>query len=313
MRQRSLLVTTPLDFYAAPGGARRGFWRVLVGITLIVTGWLAWTVLLFIGFVLYKISGGSDIDAALAAMSELVETASPTSIIFQLATFIGIWPTVWLTLKLLHRQPFGTLLSPEGKMRWGDFGRGLLLAAGFWLITMLIGLALVGTPERTDLPLQVWAMAFAPLALVVFFQASAEELIFRGYILQQLAVRWRSPLIWGFLPAFLFGLAHYASGSKLGIGWHYVAVTLLFGLAAAALVWRTGSLAAAMGLHTGMNMFSLSGIGLQGIIEGTQLYLYDASGAKILFIADGVATFCILLFVLSPLCPLRARQFAPVS
>lgn len=303
-------MTTSLDIYAAAGSARRGFWRPFVGIALIVFGWLAWTVLLFIGFVLYKICGGSGVNAALAAMSEFIQSASPASIIFQLATFIGIWPTTWLALKLLHRQPFGTLFAPEGRIRWGDFGRGLLLAAGFWLITMVIGLTLVGMPERTDLPLSLWAMAFAPLALAVFFQASAEELIFRGYILQQLAVRWRSPLVWGFLPAFLFGLAHYPSGSELGIGWHYVAVTLLFGLAAAALVWRTGSLAAAMGLHTGMNMFSLSGIGLEGIVEGTQLYLYDASGAKTLFLADGVATFCILLFVLSPLCPLRARSFA---
>ena len=135
-------------------------------------------------------------------------------------------------------------------------------------------------------------------------------MIFRGYILQQLAARWRNPLIWAALPAFLFGLAHYSSGAELGIGWHYVAVTLLFGLAAAALVWRTGSLAAAMGLHTGMNLFSLSGVGLEGIIEGTQLFLYDASGAKTLFIADGAATLAILLFVLSPLCPFRARDLA---
>jgi len=56
-----------------------------------------------------------------------------------------------------------------------------------------------------------------------------------------------------------------------------------------------------------MNLFSLSGVGLEGIIEGTQLFLYDAAGAEILFVADGVATLAILLFVLSPLCPFRAR------
>ncbi len=175
---------------------------------------------------------------------------------------------------------------------------------------MVFGLAVAGMPERTDLPLSAWAMAFAPLAVMVFLQASAEELIFRGYILQQLAARWRNPLVWAALPAFLFGLAHYSSGAQLGIGWHYVAVTLMFGLAAAALVWRTGSIAAAMGLHTGMNLFSLSGVGMEGVIEGTQLFLYDASGAKTLFIADGAATLAILLFVLSPLCPFRARDLA---
>ncbi len=301
-------MTTPLDFYAAPGTARPGLWRMAVGIAVVVAGWLGWTVVIMGAFVVYQLAGGLGITESLTALSSLLATTSPTAVIFQLATFAGIWPATWVALKLLHGQPFGTLLSPEGRMRWGDFGRGLLLAAGFWAITMLVGLAIVGTPERTDLPLSVWALAFAPLAVMVFVQASGEELIFRGYILQQLAARWRNPLVWAALPAFLFGLAHYSSGSELGVGWHYVVVTLLFGLAAAALVWRTGSLAAAMGLHTGMNLFSLSGVGLKGVIEGTQLFLYDASGAKILFFVDGAATLAILLFVLSPWCPFRARD-----
>ncbi len=304
-------MTTPLEFYAAPGTARRGLWRLFVGIVVIAAGWFGWTVVVMVAFVLYKLAGGLGVREALTALTAFLDTTSPASVIFQLATFAGIWPATWAALRLLHGQPFATLLSPEGRMRWGDFGRGLALAAGFWVITMAFGLAIVGMPARTDLALSAWVLAFAPLAVMVFFQASAEELIFRGYILQQLAARWRNPLIWAALPAFLFGLAHYSSGSELGIGWHYVAVTLLFGLAAAALVWRTGSLAAAMGLHTGMNLFSLSGVGLEGVIEGTQLFLYDASGAEILFAADGAATLCILLFVLSPMCPFRARDLAP--
>ena len=302
-------MTTPLEFYAAPGTARRGLWRLCVGIVLILAGYLLSVIAISTLIVLYfHFISGMDFSTASDAMFAFAfEPGSQASVIFQLATFAGIWPATWGALKLLHGQPFATLLSPEGRMRWGDFGRGLALAAGFWVLTMVVGLAVVGMPTRTDLPLSAWLVAFAPLAVMVFLQASGEELIFRGYILQQLAARWRNPLIWAALPAFLFGLAHYSSGSELGLGWHYVAVTLLFGLAAAALVWRTGSLAAAMGLHTGMNLFSLSGVGLEGIIEGTQLFLYDAAGAEILFVTDGVATLAILLFVLSPLCPFRAR------
>jgi hypothetical protein len=47
---------------------------------------------------------------------------------------------------------------------------------------------------------------------------------------------------------------------------------------------------------------------MEGVVEGTQLFLYDSSGAKTLFIADGAATLCILLFVLSPWCTFRARE-----
>lgn len=301
---------TPLDIYAAPGSARPGLWRMFVGFALVLAGWLVWTIVVMIVTTLINLGRGLELRAALEAMRVLVESPTPSGVLFKLITFVGIWPATWAALKLMHGQAFGTLFSPESRIRWRDFGGGLVLAGGFWLVTMLIGIAVVGLPERTELPLGTWLAAFAPLAVLVFFQASGEEIIFRGYILQQLAARYRSPVIWAFLPAFLFGLLHYSSGAALGIGWHYVAVTTLFGLAAAALVWRTGSLAAAMGLHTGMNIFSLSAIGLEGIIEGTQLYLYDGTGAEILFLADGAATLTILLFVLSPLCPFRARAAA---
>lgn len=303
-------MTTPLARYVAPGMARPGLWRLFLGILLIVIGWLLWTVLVMSGFVLWRLGAGDQVPVALEAMQAFLGAHTPSSVIFQLSTFAGIWPAAWVTLRLLHRQRLGTLISPEGRMRWGEFGGGAMIAIGFWVVTITIGGAIVGAPVRTDLPLASWAAAMLPLAVLVFFQASAEELVFRGYMLQQLAGRWRSPVIWAALPGFLFGLAHYSNGSEIGVGLHYVAVTTLFGLAAAALVWRTGSLAAAMGLHTAMNMFSLSGVGLKGVIEGTQLYLYDASLAKVLFTADGISTLAILLFILSPLCPLRNREAA---
>lgn len=299
-------MTSPIDLYVAPATARPGFWRPFAGIVLILAGWLGSTIVVMAGFVLFKMSGGLGVKEALAAMQGLVDSSSPGAVIFQLSTFVGIWFGAWAAVKLFHRQPFTTLISPEARMRWGNFWGGVLLAAIFWAITMIIGVSAVGVPVRTDLPLTTWLIALAPLAVMIFVQASGEELIFRGYILQQLASRFRSPLVWGFLPAFLFGLAHYASGEKLGIGWYYVAVTLLFGVTAAALVWRTGSLAAAMGLHTGMNLFALSSVGMEGIVEGTQLFLYDVSDAKTLFIIDGAATLTILLLVLSPWCPIRA-------
>ncbi|MDH3665447.1 MAG: CPBP family intramembrane metalloprotease [Paracoccaceae bacterium] len=287
--------------------------RMMVGVFLISLGWLLWTILTMSVVVLYHLITGHPLAESLSVVSALLEDSSPVGVLFKLVTFFGIWPAAWATVRLLHAQPFGTLFSPERRIRWGDFVLGFAMAGGFWLVTIVIGIAIIGAPARTELSIGAWAIALAPLAIMVFFQASAEELIFRGYILQQLAVRWRNPIIWGFLPAFLFGLAHYGNGAPLGVGWHYVVVTLLFGTTAAAMVWRTGSLAAAMGMHTGFNIFSLSIIGLEGILDGTQLFLYGVDKIELLFYADGISTFAVLLFVLSPLCPLRPRQAEPAA
>lgn len=301
-------MSSPLERYVAPAAARRGFWRPLVGIALILAGWFGWTVAVMSGFVVWRLAQGVPLGQALESLGALVESGGPAAVIFKLATFAGIWPATWAALRLLHAQPFRTLFAPERRIRWRDFLGGVLLAAVFSAVSLAAALAVVGMPERTGLSVETWLAALAPLAVLVFLQASGEELVFRGYLLQQLAVRFRSPLIWGGAPAILFGLAHYSGGTALGIGWHYVIVTALFGFAAAALVWRTGSLAAAMGLHTGMNLFAITGLGVKGVLEGSQFYLYPESAAGVLFTIDGVATALILAFVLSPLCPLGPRD-----
>ena len=299
---------TPLERYVAPAGGRSGFWRVIVGIVLILVAWFLWTVVVMSAYVIWQIGSGLPIPEALQSLGVMIEAGGPVSVLFQLATFVGIWPGIYLVVRGLHDQRFGTLFSPEARIRWGDFGGGILLAAAFSAITVVFALAIVGVPERTALSPTVWLVAMIPLVPLVFLQASGEELIFRGYLLQQLALRVRTPLVWAAAPAVLFGFAHYSGGTALGIGWHYVLVTAVFGLAAAALVWRTGSLAAAMGLHTGMNIFAISGIGVKGVLEGNQLYLFEPSEAAALFTIDGIATFLILIFILSPLCPFGPRQ-----
>lgn len=288
---------------------RNGRWRFTVGLGLILLGWLVWGIALMIVFVLWQILvAGLPVPEALDSLNRLLTASTPGAVIFKLASFAGIWPATWAVVRLLHSQRFGTLFSPEARVRWRDFFGGLLLAVAFSAGTLGVALVAVGLPARTELPLETWLIALAPLAILIFLQASGEELIFRGYLLQQLAARFRTPLIWGGAPAILFGLAHVSAQSEeLGISPHYVVVTAVFGFAAAALVWRTGSLAAAMGLHTGMNLFAISGLGVKGVLEGSQLYIYPESLAGELFTIDGIATGLILLFVLSPLCPFGPR------
>ncbi len=276
----------------------------------VITRAETWASLAMIGFVLIHLAKGEEVNAALATLGGFLRAGGPGPVLFQLLTFAGIWPGVWLALRLLHRQPFMTVIAPERRMRWAEFFGGLAMAGAFWVPTMAAGIALVGWPERADIDLRTWLVMLPPLVAVIFLQASGEELVFRGYILQQLAARFRSPLVWALVPALLFGLAHYANGEAIGIGWQYVLATALFGVTAAALVWRTGSLAAAMGLHTGMNILALGGVGVRGVIEGSQLFLYDSAGARPLFYLDELATAAILLLVLSPLCPFRPRVVA---
>lgn len=295
------------DAYVEPARASAGFFRTIAGVVLIIVGWLLSTTIVMGGFVVSQIMAGMEVPEALASIETDLESGTPASIVRMLATFVGIWPAAWAVLRILHGRPFGTLFAPEGRIRWDEFGIGLLLALGLFVASTLVGTLLVGMPERSALSLADWAMWLVPLAVVVFIQASGEELIFRGYLFQQLTARWRSPVLAGVLTSILFGLAHFTPGNSAIMNVVYVAATLVFGLIAALLVWRTGSLAAAMGIHVGNNFGALTLTGLDGGPVGSQLFVHAAGAKETLILIDLGAMTLLLVLLVSAACPRRLR------
>lgn len=104
--------------------------------------------------------------------------------------------------------------------------------------------------------LQLGRMALLPLSLLaILVQTGAEEMLYRGYLQQQFAARFESPIVWMVAPNLMFAFAHLDLSSDLTLGLQYVAWTFVFGLACSDLTARTGSLAAAMGFHFANNAY----------------------------------------------------------
>ncbi|HUF56133.1 MAG TPA: CPBP family intramembrane glutamic endopeptidase [Thermohalobaculum sp.] len=293
--------------YVAPARARPGTVRLLLGLALIIVLWLLWTALVMgaaVGVELYR---GRAWAEAVDVLGQRFLSDGPATIALTLATFVGIWPAAWAAVRLLHGRSFGTLLGPERRLRQGELGAGLMLALLLWGAGVAIGTAVAEPPGRSAVAVSTWSLWLAPLAVLVFAQAAGEELLFRGYLLQQLAARWRPALVWGFLPAFLFGLAHLDPTRDTVLNVVYVGTTTMFGLIAAVLVWRTGALSAAMGLHAGNNFGAIGLTGLEGVASGSQLWVYDGAYKNELILVDLVLMTLMLVWLVSPACPRRLR------
>lgn len=294
--------TTPFERYIAAGGKRAGLWRVLVGLGIIATMWIAGAGGVLFLWAAYNASLAGDADFARDRLAEALNGGDAEVVGVLLATFAGIWAGVFLTVVLLHRQRFSTLFAPDGRLWLGDFGKGALVAALFAVASTAIGLGIV-EPVATALPLAAWLAFLAPLTALVFLQATAEELIFRGYLLQQIALRSRNPLVWAVLPSAFFGALHWGGDLPREAAIYYVLATFLMGLTLAALVWRTGSLWAAIGLHCGFNVIGLTVVGAEGVLSGAQLFLFGEDDLLPLLRVDLVTTAALLAFVLSPWAP----------
>jgi hypothetical protein len=182
---------------------------------------------------------------------------SRTGIALVLLGVAWLLPATALVLRVVHRRPPAGVLGIGGAVSWRQFGRAFALTAAVLFVCTLMGLLYDPRIGRGPAPLAGWA-AFAPLfAGLILLQVAAEEVFFRGYLVQTLAARFRGPLIWCGLPAVLFTLLHWNADVSTAMNLSGMATIATFAIAATLLLVKTGNLGAAMGFHFANNMIAL--------------------------------------------------------
>ena len=210
---------------------------------------------------------------------EIIEADTPAKLLILLATFIGMALGPMAAVLMLHERPIGSLFG-RAPVVLRDFVVAALCAGG------VLGASLILWSFLNDavpgLGLGTW-LAVLPLALLgIAIQTGAEELLFRGYMQQQLAARFRSPIAWAVIPSILFGFAHFDMNSAGANAPLIVVSAALFGLMAADLTARTGSIGAAWGFHFANNTLALTIVATEGTLTGLALYKtpYDVSDTE---------------------------------
>ena len=272
---RAAMVSPAFESLVAPARARPQLWRLAAGLAMSALIYGAVTVAIFAAVWLAM----ADPDPELGWIDEIIEADTPRAMLILLATFAGMALGPMAAARLLHHRPGGTLFG-RAPVVLRDFVTAAAVAGAVLACAVLAWLIL--NDPVAALPVGTWA-ALLPLSLLaVLVQTGAEEVLFRGYIQQQLAARFRSPVIWAVLPAAVFGLLHYDPASAGDNAWLMVGAAGLFGLLAADLTARTGSLGAAWGFHFANNTVALVLIATEGTLTGLALFRtpYDVSDTE---------------------------------
>ncbi|WP_172329499.1 CPBP family intramembrane glutamic endopeptidase [Mangrovicoccus sp. HB161399] len=248
--------------YVAPARAHAALWRTFLGILLIPALAVGLQAAAF-GAALHLYPGDRG-----AALAMLASGATPGSVLALLASFLPLAASVMAVTWLLLRRDPATLWG-EGWLP--DFLRALLVMALAMAVFLWLGAAGDEPPSFNVSP-ALWAALLLPALVLIGVQTLAEELFFRGFLLQQLAARLPAwPLVWFWLPPVLFAAAHYAPGmgfmSPLAMGY-----ALAFGLAAADLTRRSGNLGTAWGMHLANNAFAILVFSSENQLSGLALW-----------------------------------------
>ncbi|MEQ6203115.1 type II CAAX endopeptidase family protein [Sulfitobacter sp. HNIBRBA2951] len=243
---------------------RSELWRTVAGVVAIVVLYVLFTQLYQMVIFAFASDGP-------AFANTLIAGATPVAMYILLGSFALISAAVFVVVRVLHHREALSVMGPVA-LCIPQFMRvtGALIFLGIVLSVLPpYGYA---DPLVPNMAVGVWT-ALLPLSLLaVFVQISAEEIVFRGYLQQQLGARFRSPLVWMVLPSVIFALGHYQPAEA---GENAVMITVwafAFGMLMADLTARAGTIGPALAVHFVNNVTALVITSLPDNLGGLALW-----------------------------------------
>jgi membrane protease YdiL (CAAX protease family) len=234
---------------------KTGLWRYVLAIALMLFMWQVIGALPGAFLILWVLLDGNPL-TTLSTTGQFVGVESALSFTALMLASVFFMAGIVLVMRLVHQRSFQTLISPAQRISWKRFFQGFMV----WLV--LLGIISLGEamlyPGRYVLTLDLSRyIPFVFLALVLIpIQTSAEELFFRGYILQSVGMRLRNIWILSAISGFVFMVPHFlnpeAQVNYPLMGLYY----FLIGSVLAYITLRDGRLELALGLHAANNLFS---------------------------------------------------------
>lgn len=302
-RLHSLVMTAALNRH----GRLRALWRFLF---FIVIFYLALSMgAAFVQAALTIVLGGP---TAAGLIESIWGFALRSVVLFVPAALIG-----WACAELLEDLPWRSLgwALHQGWLR--DLLLGLGLAAASTVLVAVMGLAFGGyrftLNESVTAGAIIWTLVIS--GFIFMLGSAAEEMLFRGYLLQTLLRSWPAAVAL-VLPSVLFALVHL--GNPNVSPFFTFTNTALAGVWLSVAYWRTRSLWLAFGLHWGWNWMQgpVLGSPVSGLTQLAPMPLLRFEDAGPAWIGGGAYGFeggaaCTLALIVSTLFILRTQLFRP--
>jgi len=170
--------------------------------------------------------------------------------------FLVSLAVLFLLIKPLHKRSFKTLFSGTLSIRWERFFTAALVWFGLMGVSLITDYSI--NPENFTFNFDLTSfLILTVISLVLIpFQASYEEILFRGYLAQGVAAWTKNRLMVILLPAFIFGLMHIINPEIKKFGfWLVMPQYILFGVIFGLTTVLDDGIELAMGAHTANNIF----------------------------------------------------------
>lgn len=233
-------------------------WRYVLGFFIVIFAWQILGGFPLLGFVGYLKMKGESVSSDIISSGIVAGISRNVLLIILLSSFVFGLLGLFFVNKFLHQQRFMRLLTARKRFSWRRviFSFGLAVLFGF----IMFAISYYYSPE--DFVYSFDASKFFTLVIVALLllpiQIGFEELFFRGYIMQGIAMATKSRLLAFLLPALFFGLLHGLNPEVIKNGfWLMMLYYIGTGLFLGAIVIMDDGLELTLGYHFANNLMAV--------------------------------------------------------
>lgn len=272
------------------------WWRYIIGVIVAVIGVVIFSMPHLFALMAKVVE--DDLDASqLDDMEFIMQAFSPNvNLIFIILPFIGGLLFLLFMVKKMHQQSITSLTTSRKKVDW----KRIWFAFFFWGIissALVVADYYISPGDYVfNLNWQPFLILCAIVLLLLPFQTSFEEYLFRGYLMQGIGNVVKNKWVPLILTSVVFGLLHIANPEvdKLGYGImvYYVGTGLFLGI----ITLMDEGMELALGFHAANNMFTALLVTADWTALQTDSVLKDISEPSL-----GLVELIIPVFVMFPL------------
>lgn len=240
---------------------KRMGWRYISSLLGIVLIWVLGALPITL---IYWLIGSPDLDNLLVGQALIVVPFA-----LEIAALAVILPRV-------HERPLRSLISAEPRVNY----RRILQGAVVWfsIIAVAVGADSLVSPENYELSFELgtWILLFIFSVVLVPVQTTAEELVFRGYLLQALRLVTKNRLVLIVLTSVAFSIPHWTNPEMARGDFVWGALAYFaWGVIFSAIALKDNGLELSLGVHAANNIFALVFVNTpDSVIPTSSLFTY---------------------------------------
>ena len=241
---------------------KNDFWRYFLGIVAAFLGYLTFQLIMMIPLLTAALNNGVSMgeitqNPNLLFNPEVVGINKSLLLALMMGMFVFTLLFLWLAIRFIQQKTLSSIITGFEKIRWNRY----FFSFGLWgaLITILtVGTYLI-SPQDIEIRFNASQFFILLIVAVIFIpiQTATEELIFRGYLMQGLALLFKNGIIPLIITSILFGLMHASNPEAKAHGLMIMMpYYIFFGAFLAVLTLLDQGSELALGIHCANNLFS---------------------------------------------------------